>query len=160
MTTRCMFTVAATCIRGSARARLAAACASSSWLYHEFGSWMVYSSGGQSFVVDDVFKVNKGFALDGTDALVFAAGRSWCSRLRSWLRCCSWVAGGRGGPCRASNGYVAGGAAGWPDQDRLRVCLSVQCRKRRFSRTFACPACSVRGRCVWHRLSLAAKRIY
>jgi hypothetical protein len=68
-----MFTVAATCIRGSARARLAAACASSSWLYHEFGSWMVYSSGGQSFVVDDVFKVNKGFALDGTDALVFAA---------------------------------------------------------------------------------------
>ena len=63
-----MFTVAAVCICGAARARLAAACASCSWLHHEFGSWMVYISGGQSFVVDDVFKVNKGFALDGTDA--------------------------------------------------------------------------------------------
>ena len=57
----------------SCESKLAAACASSSWLYHEFGSWMVYSSGGQSFVVDDIFKVNKVFALDGTDAMVFAA---------------------------------------------------------------------------------------
>jgi hypothetical protein len=123
MTTRCMFTVGDVHLWRAARARLAAACASSSWLHHEFGSWMVYGSGAQSFVVDDIFKVNKVFALDGTDALVFAAGRSWCSRLRSWLRCCSWVAGGRDGPCRASNanGYVAGGAAGWPNQDRLRV---------------------------------------
>ena len=65
VTNRYMFTVAAACICGAARARLTVACASCSWLHHEFGSWMAGSSGGQSFVVEDIFKVSKVFALDG-----------------------------------------------------------------------------------------------